>query len=292
VLEIGDRYISYVDQGAGEPVILIHGMPTWGYLYHRLLPLLTERHRVLVPDLLGFGFSDKSDRFDRSVARQTESLEVWMSRLGIDRANVVGHGLGGAVAMRLAIFAPERVLRLCVIDPVCYDSWPVAGTLQLAHPELRKRVSASALISVLKLGLRQGFATRPPDFVLEGLLAPYATEVGKLSLIRNAAALDTNATTELVPYFGQLHQPTLILWGEGDRFQSPRFGDRLAFDLPNARLVKMARARHFAMIERSDEVSEQLAMFLESVRPRIAAPTVLAEPPQLRAGPSEQRAES
>ena len=69
LVEIGDRFISYVDQGSGAPVVLLNGIPTWGYLWHQQITAMAASRRVLVPDLLGFGFSDKRDCFDRSIAR-------------------------------------------------------------------------------------------------------------------------------------------------------------------------------------------------------------------------------
>ncbi len=80
VAEIGERFVSFVDEGAGEPVILIHGIPTWGYLWHRLVPVLSEQNRVIAPDLIGFGYSDKSDNFDRSIARQAEMIDALMEK--------------------------------------------------------------------------------------------------------------------------------------------------------------------------------------------------------------------
>jgi pimeloyl-ACP methyl ester carboxylesterase len=85
-------------------------------------------------------------------------------------------------------------------------------------------MSAAAAMTVLKQALKRGFASSPDDEVLEGLLAPYSTEVGKLSLIRNAAALNTNLTTEITPLLPRISVPVLILWGGEDAFQVVKYG--------------------------------------------------------------------
>ena len=90
-----------------------------------MIPPLAEDFRVLVPDLVGFGFSDKRDRFDRSIGRQAQYLDSWMRAIGVERATIVGHDIGGGVALRLATLMPERVERLVVMNTVCYDSWPI-----------------------------------------------------------------------------------------------------------------------------------------------------------------------
>lgn len=262
ISKVGDRFISYIDEGAGDPVVLLHGIPTWGYLWHQLIPEISRTHRVLVPDFPGFGFSDKSDRFDRSIARQAEWIEQWLEQLGIDRAAVVAQDIGGGVALRLATLFPRRVERLCVMNIVCYDSWPIELMLQFGHPEAYRKISAATAITTLKLALKQGFASSPDDETLDGLLAPYRTEVGKLSLIRNAAALNTNLTTEITHLLPKIAVPTLILWGEEDKFQLVKYGERLASDIPGARLVRLSDARHFVMIDQPAAVAREVREFL------------------------------
>lgn len=262
VAEIGETFLSYVDEGKGEPVILLHGIPTWGYLWHRLFPPLTQTHRVLIPDLLGFGYSEKSDRFDRSIARQAELVDTWMGQIGLTRAAFVAHDIGGGVALRLATLFPRRVARLCVMNTVCYDSWPIEAMLQFGHPEAYRKLPAAAATLLLRQALKQGFATSPAEEILTGLLAPYVTEVGKLSLIRNAAALNTNLTTELTPLLGRIQVPTLVLWGEDDRFQVVKYGERLAGDIPGAQCVRIREARHFVMFDQPEAVSAHLRPLL------------------------------
>ncbi|MEP6887875.1 MAG: alpha/beta hydrolase [Nitrospirales bacterium] len=182
----------------------------------------------------------------------------------MDEATIVGHDIGGGVALRLAALHPKRVRQLCILNAVCYDSWPIEAMLQFGHPEVRRRISASTALTMLKQALKLGFATSPPKDLLDSWLAPYATEVGKCSLIRNAAALNTNLTTELTPLLPKVSVPTLILWGEDDAFQLVRYGERLAWDLPQARLHRIPEARHFVMADQPDTVLRLLTEFLDN----------------------------
>lgn len=263
VAQVDGHFVSYVDEGSGPPIVLIHGIPTWGYLWHRQLPHLSPSHRVLIPDLIGFGYSDKRDSFDRSIARQTEMLVRWMDLLEIDRAAIVAHDIGGGVALRLATLYPQRVERLCVLNTVCYDSWPIELMLQFGHPEANRKLSASTALTAMRQALKQGFARTPDDAVLDGLLSPYRTETGKLSLIRNAAALNTNLTTEIASRLPHLQVRTLIIWGQDDTFQLVKYGERLAWDVPDAHLARITDARHFVMLDQTDEVNRQLEAFLQ-----------------------------
>ncbi len=262
VAEIGEHFVSYVDEGAGEPVILIHGIPTWGYLWHKLIPVLSKQTRVLAPDLIGFGYSDKQDNFDRSIARQTEMIDAWMEKLGIQNANIVAHDIGGGVALRVATLFPHRVKRLCLMNSVSYDSWAIEVMIQLGHPSAYYLASASTTVATLRQMLKQGFSETPEEEILDGIFAPYLTEVGKLSLIRNAAALNTNLTTEITHLLHKIKAKTLILWGVDDKFQLLKFGKRLADDISNAKLIQIENARHFVMIDQPEAVARHVSTFL------------------------------
>ena len=261
IASFGDTFIRYISEGSGVPLVLLHGIPTWSYLWLPVIDPLAEVAHVLAPDLPGFGFSDKRDRFDRSIARQAEFVDGWMEHLGITSAVVVGHDIGGGVAQRLATYYPSRVRKLCLINSVCYDSWPVELMIQLGHPQVHRLLSAGMLTRILKPALRAGCASRPPSAFLDGLLAPYSTEEGKLSLIRDASALNTNLTMEIVPRLSSIRVPALILWGEDDIFQPITYGERLADDLPHASFVRLGGARHFAMIDRPRAVASRIAAF-------------------------------
>lgn len=271
VVELGARFLSYVDMGQGRPVVLLHGIPTWGYLWAGLTPALARTHRVLVPDLLGYGYSDKRDGFDRGIAQQAEALDAWLERLGVVDAVVVGHDVGGGVAQQLAFRFPRRVARLCLMNSVCYDSWPVEAMLQLGHPNAARRLSAGLEQRVLKLAVKRGlFGHEPPRGLVDGLLAPYATEVGKTSLVRDAVALNTNQTLEVASKLKHLAVPTLIVWGEDDILQPVRYGERLAWDIPGAKLLRVEGAKHFVMWDAPHTVAEALYRFLGVEAPAVA----------------------
>ncbi len=262
VVELGPRFVSYIDEGEGAPVVLLHGIPTWGFLFHDLISALSPRRRILVPDMPGFGFSDKRDNFDRSIGRQAEALIAWLDVLGIPKVDLVAHDIGGGVALRLATLHPQRIGRLCIMNGVCYDSWPIEMMLQFGLPEVRRKMSASQATAMLKKALKAGFGSAPKDEILDGLLAPYTTEVGKTSLIRNAAALNANLTTEITALLPRISSETLLLWGEDDTFQPAKFGKRLAVDIPQARWMPIAEAKHFVMIDAPERVARELQEFL------------------------------
>jgi haloalkane dehalogenase len=254
--------IAYMDVGQGAPVVLLHGIPTWSFLYRDVIPLLAPQCRVVAPDFLGHGYSDRRDRFDRSLVAQTEAVLRLLDELQIERATIVGHDTGGGVALITAIEHPGRVARLVLTNTVAYDSWPIGDMIQLGNPEWRSKDPAEVAEFVVS-GLPHGIhrKQRLTREFSEGIVAPYSDEEGKISLIRNASALNTNHTTALIDRHGEIAAPTLVLWGVHDPWQRIEDGERLAQEIPGAVLERI-EASHWIPWDAPDEFSAAVVGFL------------------------------
>ncbi len=254
--------LAYTDTGVGEPVVLLHGIPTWSFLYHDVIPRLEPHCRVLAPDFLGHGYSDRRDRFDRSLRAQAAAVLAWLDVLGVERATVVGHDTGGGVALILGIEHPERVARLVLTNVVAYDSWPIGDMVALSDPSWKRKPVGEVRDFVVG-GLADGLHRpgRLTDAFREGIVAPYSDEEGKLSLIRNASALNTNHTMALVDRHGEIRAPTLLLWGVHDPWQPVSDAERLAREIPGARLERID-ASHWLPHDAPEEFAAGVAGFL------------------------------
>lgn len=257
-----DLELAYTDAGAGEPVVLLHGIPTWSFLYHDVIPRLTGHCRVLAPDFLGHGYSDRRDRFDRSLTAQTHAILRFLDELDIERATFVGHDTGGGVSLILGIEHPDRVARLVLTNAVAFDSWPIDDMIALGNPLWRDkdpREVADFVASGLPDGIHHPERLTPA--FTEGIVAPYADEEGKISLIRNASALNTNQTMALVDRHATIAAPTLVLWGVHDPWQPIADGERLARDIPGARLERVD-ASHWIPHDAPEAFAAAIAGFL------------------------------
>lgn len=260
--------IRYIDQG--EPnqgtLLLMHGIPTWGYLYHEVIPILVEAgYRVIAPDFLGHGWSDRRDRFDRSFQDQARMIVALLDTLTISTVDVVGHDTGGAVALILAIEHSDRVNRLVITNSVCYDRFD-DDMLDLGHPLRWQFRPLSDLMAALEATLAAGLShpsQLTPEF-REGILAPWNSEEGKLSLLRNASALNPNQTMALVDRHNDISAPTLILWGMEDPWQKAEDGQRLAEEIPTARFQAIEGASHWIQQDEPERFSSELLAFLQS----------------------------
>ncbi|MCR9120984.1 MAG: alpha/beta hydrolase [Phyllobacteriaceae bacterium] len=238
--------IAYTDLGKGPPLILMHGIPTWSYLYHEVIDRLAETNRVIAPDFIGHGNSDKRDLLDRSLVAQRAMILSLMDALGLDRATLIGHDTGGGVALIMAVENAERVDRLVLSNIVAYDSWPIDDMISLGHPAWAKK-SNDETREFLVGGFKDGLSRKDrmtAEFV-DGIVAPYVTDEGRISLIRNASGLNTSHTTMLMDRHKDIAAETLLVWGVDDPWQPIADGERLAQDIPDASLVSVENASHW-----------------------------------------------
>lgn len=257
--------IAYTDIGAGAPLIVMHGIPTWSYLYHSVIDRLAEHHRVIAPDFMGHGTSDQRDMFDRSLVAQRAMILRLMDHLGLTKATLVGHDTGGGVALIMAVENPERVDRLVLSNVVAYDSWPIDDMITVGHPAWNKKSNAE-MREFLVAGFADGLSRKEQltsEFI-EGIVAPYVTDAGKISLIRNASALNTSHTTMLIDRHSAITAPTLLPWGADDPWQPMSDGERLAHDIPGARLVPIENASHWVPQDAPQEWVEAVLAFTAS----------------------------
>lgn len=116
-LEINGLRVHYVDEGSGDPVVCLHGEPTWSFLYRKMIPLLASEQRVLAPDFVGFGRSDKyTDAGEYTYEMHRDTLLKFTEALDLNRITVVVQDWGGLIGLRVAGMIPERFRRLVIMN--------------------------------------------------------------------------------------------------------------------------------------------------------------------------------
>src|SRR3712207_2290613 len=207
-------YYAAGTRGAGEPVVLIHGFPTSGHLWTEVVPLVPAGHRVVVVDLLGYGRSDPPGAGRVGLHAHADRTIQLFDALGIRRACVVGHDVGGGVAQSMAVRYPERVSRLCLIDSVAFDGWP-GREVRLARSVLpvARHLPPGWLIPMLRGGLLRGYADHERGaHSVAHYVRPFSGAEGRDALVRHLLELDTADTVGLAPQLKDVGQPTAIVW--------------------------------------------------------------------------------
>ena len=256
-----DLDVAYYDDGAGDPVVFLHGIPTWSFLWRDVAPALEAERRVIVPDMVGYGNSSMEDSFDRSIRAQEEMVRALLDSLGIETVSFVGHDLGGGVGLRYASHQPDAVDKLVLSNSIAYDSWPIQTITDLGLPSTVEEKSVDELQEMLDgLYRKTLYSDDPSEEFVEGMKAQWQSEQAAVSLSRNAIATNTNHTTEID--YGAITAETLLLWGADDEFQPLSYAERLQEDLNSAEVRGLENANHWVIQDRPDAYREELQSFL------------------------------
>jgi haloalkane dehalogenase len=259
--------MHYVEEGAGDPVLLLHGEPTWGFLYRRMIPTLAGAGRVVVPDLFGFGRSDKPrDLDDYSYDGHYASIERFALELDLRSLTLVVHDWGGPIGLRLAVEHPERVERLVILNTGVGVGAPSEPWLRFR--ELVRSVgpdfTASRLVQVACVDPLDDEAVRGYD-------APFPVPEAKAGARAFPELVPTEpdhpsaaAMLQVRDALTRWEQPTLVLFSDSDRVFSPAHADRMAAHIPGALPAEIVTgAGHFLQEDRGEEIAERIARFLE-----------------------------
>ena len=271
-LDVNGVRLHYLEAGRGEAVVLIHGLSASTFSFRHTIPELARYYRVVALDLKGAGYSDRPAEGDYSLGTQASLVERAMTRLGIERAAVVGHSLGGAVAMRLALQFPGRVTRLVLVDSAADGELRRSARLLSL---LRPFVPIAALFTLHRPGFRRlsiRSVVHDPGHVTPAVVEGYFRPTRMKGHLRSLGALlaDCRRDEPLRPE--AIRQPTLILWGEHDRWLPLARGEDLAARIPGARLKVVPSAGHLPLEEQPAYCNTALVAFLRAPEATVGSP--------------------
>ncbi len=264
--------MSFLDEGSGPAVVMVHGNPSWSYLYRNLVTELKSTHRCIVPDHLGCGLSDKPQDYPYRLQNHIDNLETLLDQLQVDKCVLVVHDWGGAIGMGWAGLHPDRVAGLVALNTAAFHSsripfriavcrWPVLGPL-------------------LVRGLN-GFA-RPATFmavhnkmlpeVAAGFLYPYNSWQNRVAVHRfvqdiplheNHPSWQTLSNVE--DSLDRLQdKPMLLCWGGEDFCFNDLFYKQWQHHFPAANSHYFPEAGHYVLEDAFDEIMALLIPFLAS----------------------------
>ena len=278
--------MHYVDEGPREAgvVLCLHGEPTWGYLFRRLIPVLSTTHRVIVPDHMGFGKSDTPQDRTYWLQDHIDNLERFVLALALDNITLVMHDFGGPVGMELAARHPNRVHRVVSTN----------GPTPFGQADLMERVTANAgvspwfqwiakaeadgsleavlgqlgfnILSTLKLN---GFENNAviTDTWLEAYGSPFVSPANCLGAIGWAKGFATGAHRFEEPDAAADRSirasPALAIWGEADRtLHAEHFLPLFTQLFPTAPVHRLAGVGHYCLEDTPDEIGRLIAEFI------------------------------
>jgi pimeloyl-ACP methyl ester carboxylesterase len=275
--------VHYQDAGPehAPAMILIHGFCASSFIWADVIePLAAEGFRVIVPDLIGFGFSEKPSWASYTIEMQARMIVRLMDSLGLDRATLVGSSYGGAVAATVALDYPDRVDRLVMLDAVINDEAKEQPLLRLSELPLLGEVLAPLLLTSVplmrwRLGEVYSKANRGlmTDERLAGHHRPLVAANTHHAVLQTLRHWHANRIEHDAP---TINHPTLILWGEFDTDVPIKNGQKLHALIPHSRFVVFRGCGHIPQEECPGDFVEVVSDFCR--RERTLAPENDAEP--------------
>jgi pimeloyl-ACP methyl ester carboxylesterase len=268
-IQVNGHTLFFTVKGEGKPLILIHGYGAGMWVWEKQVEALSQSYRVYVLDLIGHGFSDRP-KIPYTPENYLHFFKDFMDGVGIEKATLIGNSMGGGIAWAMAILFPERVDRLILIDCVPPD------VLDQVRNESFRTLVAIKDIPLLPYLVISARSKSLMKWVLMECISDIkliAPEVVKrqyqLSMIKGTTWVlystfkHAEEALKLKDQLSLIHQPTLFIWGEGDRIFPPQVGETLHQAIADSKFQRIEKSGHIPMWETPDAVNQAIFDFLK-----------------------------
>jgi 4,5:9,10-diseco-3-hydroxy-5,9,17-trioxoandrosta-1(10),2-diene-4-oate hydrolase len=256
--------IHYLDEGSGPVVVFLHGSGTGACGYSNFkgnYPALVKAgYRVILPDLIGFGYSDKPDNVEYPLSFFVECVKQTLDAIGISQYTLVGNSLGGAVALGFALAHPQNVERLILMAP--------GGVSDM--PDYQAMPGMAALFAHLATGKPFTHETMKAFFIKAFVVDPASVDDAlvaeriELMKLQNPQVMKTMKVPNMTARLGEIKAQTLALWGINENMMPENGILRLAKGIPNCRMVLVPNCGHWVMIEHRELFNRTVIDFLKN----------------------------
>ena len=268
-IQLSGGNLRYRDEGAGRPVVLIHGVLVNGAVWQHLLPRLAGDARVIAPDLpLGSHSTPMKPDADLSPPGVAGMIAQLLQRLELEDVTLVGNDTGGALCQLVAAHHPERIGRLVLTNCDAFEHFPPPAIAPVVRAmKLPATVAALELLGRMRPIRRATMSMMPltvepvPDEVVQGWVAPLRDRRIRRDLVRVMRGISAEHTLDAAKRLSGFERPALIVWGMRDKFFPFADAERLAAALPNARIEKIDNARTFVQLDAPERLAELIAQF-------------------------------
>jgi cis-3-alkyl-4-acyloxetan-2-one decarboxylase len=277
-VEIDGLKYHFLDQGSGDPVIMIHGNPTWSFYFRKLIQGLSNRYRTMVPDHIGCGLSDKPGitRYDYRLKSRVRDLESFLEYLELkEKITLVLHDWGGMIGMAYALRYPQMIGRIVIMNTAAF--LPPKGKMLPIRLRLVRNVTPFATLAVQGFNLFAYGALYMASYkgmkkdVKSGLIAPYNSwnnRIATLKFVQDIPVSEKDPSYSFVKYVDEnlyklSHIPMLICWGEHDFVFDSTYLAEWRRRFPNAEVHAFKDAGHYVLEDAAGRIVSLVKDFLK-----------------------------
>ncbi len=269
----------YVDEGRGRPLLLVHGNPTWSFYWRSLLNGLSDSYRLVAPDQIGCGLSEKPSRsrYPYTLRRRINDLCRLIEHLDLRSITLVAHDWGGAVGMGAAVELPERFERFVLMNTAAFPASRCPWRIRVCRAPLLGPLAVQGLNLFARAALVMATARRaglPPE-VRDGLLAPYDSWGHRAAIYQFVRDIPLSprhgSYATLAGIAARLRQfenhPFCFFWGMRDWCFTPWFLDQWLARFPRAEVHRFDDAGHYVLEDVPERIVPALRAFLQTEQP-------------------------
>ena len=274
ILQLKQFRYHYLDEGFGnEPLLMLHGNPTWSFYYRNLILGLKKTYRCVVPDHMGMGLSDKPQKYPYTLAQHIDNLEKLFDHLKLDNITLVVHDWGGPIGMGFAVRHPERIKRLVIFNTAAFLSREIPLSLKLCllpgfGTIAIRGFNAFAIAATYWACKKQ---ERMVKKVRAGYLAPYdsfANRVATLRFVQDIPMSLDSPSYSVVQHIEEnlslfRNHPVQIIWGGQDFVFNDHFLDRWKEIFPQAEVNRIEGAGHYVLEDAHEDILPMMKKFLK-----------------------------
>ncbi len=265
--EVDSLRLAHIDEGAGAPVVFMHGEPTWSFLWRRVIPPVRDAgFRCIAPDLAGFGRSDKPVDIDwYSYDRHASLAATLLEDLDLQGATIVVHDWGGPIGLRMAVEHPQRIERIVILDTGLFTGHQPMSDAWIAFRDFVARTED------LPVGMlvRGACKIEPSEQTIAAYDAPYPDAPSKagarafpLMIPLTPDAPGAAAGSRVLAALNGDRRPTLMLWADSDPVLPPATGERFAKAIGQPPPRAIENASHFLQEDQGPLIGRLIADWL------------------------------
>ena len=270
-ISINGHALSYLDEGQGSPVVMLHGNPTWSFYYRKLVNILQNNHRVIVPDHMGCGFSDKPQNYPYLLKTHIDNTEKLLAELNIDKFSLVVHDWGGAIGMGLAARKSDRVKSIVVMNTAAFRSQSIPLRISLCRIPILGDIIVRGFNGFAKGAVTMAVTKKMNPEIAREYISPYNSWKNRIALLRFVQDIPLSRKDKswdtLVAIEKSLIQfqntPILVLWGGKDFCFTRHFYDEWLQRFPDAKGYFFPEAGHYVLEDAFDSLAPLITTFFQ-----------------------------
>ena len=273
-LVVDGHSLHYLDEGprGGPPVVLVHGNPTWSFHWRELVRGLRDEFRVVAPDHLGCGLSDKPQDWPYRLAGHVRNLERLVLDLDLRGITLGIHDWGGAIGMGFAARHPDRIARLVVLNSAAFRSTAIPWRIAVCRIPGFGALAVRGVNGFARAATWMATERGLPEAVRAGYLAPYGSWRDRIAILRFVQDIPLDPADPSWPALVEIEQalprfrdrPMLIVWGDRDWCFTPAFREEWQRRFPEAEVHALPDAGHFVMEDAGERVGALVRRFLSA----------------------------